>query len=64
MGGYQVMPSQQGGAPTTLAFQTHEDGERAGSVDDYRWDGHNFTLPEQKLDMAAPPVGGPDREYQ
>ncbi len=60
--GYQVMPGAGGGAPT-LTFQTHEDGERAGSIDAYRWDGHNFAL-LNKSSMAAPPVGGPDREYQ
>ena len=59
---YQVMQSPQGGPPT-LSFQTHEDGERAGSVDSYRWDGHNFALLD-KNSMAAPPVNGPDREYQ
>ncbi len=60
--GYQIMPSPQGGAPI-LAFQTHEDNERAGSIDTYRWDGHNFTL-LNKAPMSAPPVDGPDREYQ
>ena len=60
--GYRVMPSPQGGAPT-LAFQTHEENERAGSVDSYRWDGRNFEL-LNKSSMAAPPVNGPDAEYQ
>lgn len=60
--GYQIMPSPQGGAPT-LAFQTHEVAERTGSVDTYRWDGHNFAL-LNKNSMAAPPVNGPDAEYQ
>jgi hypothetical protein len=59
---YQVMPSPQGGPPT-LAFQTHEASERTGSVDTYRWDGHNFAL-LNKSSMARPPVDGPDREYQ
>ena len=60
--GYQVMPGPQGGAPT-LAFQTHEENERAGSVDSYRWDGHNFEL-LNKSSMATPPVNGPDADYQ
>ncbi len=60
--GYQVMPGPQG-TPPTLAFQTHEDGQRAGSVDSYRWDGRNFTL-LNKSAMAYPPVNGPDSEYQ
>ncbi|MDB5395999.1 MAG: hypothetical protein JWM91_3505 [Rhodospirillales bacterium] len=60
--GYQVMPSPQGGAPT-LAFQTHEENERAGSLDTYRWDGHNFAMLNRNS-MAAPPVNGPDAEYQ
>ncbi len=53
---YQVMPSPQGGPPT-LAFQTHESAERTGSVDNYRWDGHNFAL-LNKNSMARPPVDG------
>jgi hypothetical protein len=60
--GYQVMPSPRGGAPT-LAFQTHEEGERAGSVDSYRWDGRNFALLNKNA-MSKPPVDGPDTEYQ
>ena len=59
---YQLMPGAPG-APPTLSFQTHEDGERAGSIDNYRWDGRNFTL-LNKSAMAYPPVSGPDSEYQ
>lgn len=60
--GYQVTQSPQGGPPT-LNFQTHDDGQPAGSVDSYRWDGRNFALMNRNS-MAYPPVNGPDREYQ
>jgi hypothetical protein len=59
---YQVMESPQGGPPT-LSFQTHDAGDRAGSVDAYRWDGRSFTL-LNRSSMAYPPVNGPDEEYK
>jgi hypothetical protein len=60
--GYRIDPSPQGGAPI-IAFQTHDTGERAGSVDRYRWDGRNFALLERHS-MAVPPVDGPDKDFQ
>ena len=59
---YRIEPSTQGGPPI-LAFETHEESERAGSVDKYRWDGKNFAL-LTKSSMAAPPVDGPDADYR
>lgn len=59
---YRIEPSAQGGPPI-LAFQTHEPSERAGSIDTYRWDGKNFAL-LNRSSMAAPPVSGPDKDYQ
>jgi hypothetical protein len=60
--GYRIEPGPQGGPPT-IAFQTHDEADRAGSIDHYRWDGRNFALLDRRS-MAAPPVDGPDSEYQ
>ena len=60
--GYRIEPGPQGGVPT-IAFQTHDETDRAGSIDHYRWDGRNFALLDRRS-MAAPPVDGPDSEYQ
>jgi hypothetical protein len=60
--GYRIEDAPGGGAPI-VAFTTHESSERAGSIDDYRWDGRNFALLNRQS-MAQPPVGGPDSEYE
>lgn len=60
--GYRIEPSPDGGAPL-LVFQTHDANERAGSIDRYRWDGKNFAM-LRRNSLAAPPVDGPDSEYQ
>jgi len=59
---YQLQQASKG-VPPVIAFQTHEAAERAGSIDRYRWDGTNFAL-LNKNSMAAPPVDGPDREFE
>jgi hypothetical protein len=56
--GYQIQPSGDGGPPV-IAFQTHEDGDRSGSVDEYRWDGRVFAL-QNRNSMAAPPMDDPE----
>jgi hypothetical protein len=60
--GYQIEPSTDGGPPI-IAFQTHEDGDPSGSVDNYRWDGRAFQLLSRNS-MAVPPVDGADPEDQ
>jgi hypothetical protein len=51
--GYRVAPSPDGGLPIVI-FDTHGAGERAGSADNYRWDGHNFTMIDHRS-LALPP---------
>lgn len=60
--GYRIESSPKGGPPI-IAFQTHDEADRAGSIDHYQWDGRNFALLDRRS-MAAPPVDGPDAEYQ
>ena len=52
--GYRVIPSPQG-TPPTLSFQTQGSGGLPGNVDDYRWDGSNFTVLNRSA-MEAPPA--------
>jgi hypothetical protein len=61
--GYRIEPGPNGGEAPVIAFQTHDEADRAVSIDHYRWDGRNFALLERRS-MAAPPVDGPDSEYQ
>lgn len=51
--GYHI-DSSPAGAPTII-FDTHDERDEAGSLDAYRWDGHNFQLISHKS-MVAPPV--------
>jgi hypothetical protein len=59
---YQVENAPNGGPPI-LAFTTHASGSATGSIEEYRWDGRNFTM-LNRHSMAEPPVNGPDSEYQ
>jgi hypothetical protein len=50
---YTIQPGPDGGAPI-IAFETHADGERAGTISFYRWDGQNFNM-LRRQSMDIPP---------
>jgi hypothetical protein len=50
---YTIQPAPDGGAPI-VAFETHADGERAGTISSYRWDGQNFNM-LRRQSMDIPP---------